>query len=473
MRTSIIPAVSKLEYLSGKLESKPEPQKVKDDSLADEEYTIAIKDNSIVVNASTDAGFFYAEKTLAQIFFQYGDSIPNMQISDKPKYAYRSFLIDSCRHFFPVEDIKKMIEACATLKYNKFHWHLTDDQGWRVQIDKYPELTSIGSIRKETNLGKEISAEPYGGFYTKDEIREVVEFAGEHFIEVVPEFDVPGHTSALLASLPGLCCNGKNIEVKTTQGIFKDILCAGNEKSYEVVFDIIDEMCELFPGRFFHIGGDEAPKAQWKECEVCQNKMRQEGLENEDELQGYFVNRVSEYLKAKGKTAISWNESLKGGNLNSNGIIQYWLDRQGLSKKCENSVIVSDFYSYYVDYPYCMTPLKKTYTYDEKISGKVIGVDTPIWTEFIKNISEMEYMCFPRYFAVAQSAWSENKPEYAVFEADLMKLSGMYDTKNWADKSKWNPNPVSRLGGTLYHFGIRANLDYKMKLFRDKIKHSN
>ena len=473
MRTSIIPAVSRLEYLSGKLEGKTEPQKVKDDSLSKEEYTITIKDNNIIVKASTDAGFFYAEKTLEQIFFQYGDTVPNMQISDKPKYQYRSFMIDSCRHFFPVEDIKRMIEICSSLKYNKFHWHLTDDQGWRIQIDKYPELTSIGSIRKETNLGKEVTTEPYGGFYTKDEIREVVEFARERFIEVVPEFDVPGHTSALLASVPDLCCNGKTVEVKTTQGIFKDILCAGNEKTYKVVFYIIDEMCELFPSKFFHIGGDEAPKEQWKNCEVCQDKMKQEGLENEEELQGYFVNRVSDYLKTKGKRAISWNESLNGGNLNADGMIQYWLDKQELSKKCENSVIVSDFYAYYVDYPYHMTPLRKTYNYDEKISDKVIGVDTPIWTEFIKNIDEMENMCFPRYFAVAQSAWSENKPEYDMFEKDLIRLSGMYDTKNWADKSKWNPNPVLRLGGTLYHLGIRANLGYKMKSVKDKLKHSN
>lgn len=473
MRTSIIPAVSKLEYLSGKLEGKTEPQKVKDDLLNEEEYIITIQDNTIVVKASTDAGFFYAEKTLDQIFFEYGDTIPNMRISDKPKYHYRSFMIDSCRHFFPVEDIKKMIDICTTLKFNKFHWHLTDDQGWRVQIDKYPELTTIGSVRKETNLGKEITSVPYGGFYTKEEIREVVEFACERFIEVVPEFEIPGHTSALLASLPGLCCGDKTVEIKTTQGVFKDILCAGSEKTYEVVFDIIDEMCELFPGKYFHIGGDEAPKDQWKNCEVCQTKMKQEELQNEDELQGYFVNRVSDYLKTKGKTPISWNESLKGGNLNTDGMIQFWMDKKGLSKKCENSVIVSDFYSYYVDYPYCMTPLKKTYNYEEKISSRVIGVDTPIWTEFIKNIKEMEYMCFPRYFAVAQSAWSENKPEYEVFEKDLIKLMGMYNTENWADKSKWNPNPVSRLGGTLRHLGVIANLDYRKKLIKNKLKRNN
>ncbi len=465
---SLIPYPMQLGFTGGMLIGVTDTVKKIDPKMEKEAYEINVKDK-IFIKAGGVEGLFYADLTVKQLLFQYDNCIPKMIIYDRPKYSYRSFMIDCCRHFFPVEDIKAMIDLCASFKFNKFHWHLTDDQGWRIQIDKYPELTQIGSVRHGTALGKEINDEDYGGFYTKNEIRDVVDYAAQRYIEVIPEFDVPGHTSALLASLPELCCGGDTVEVKKIPGIFRDIVCAGNEKTYEVIFDIIDEICELFPGEYFHIGGDEAPKHQWKNCEKCQEKIKSEDLKDEEELQGYFVNRVSDYLRSKGKKVISWNESLKGGNLNSENIIQFWMDKDGLSKKSPNNIIMSDFFSYYVDYPYEMTPLKKTYNHDEKLNSNVIGVDTPIWTEYVPNFDKMLYMCFPRFIAVAQSAWSINKPEYEIFEKDLLKLMKMYDTSKWGQRNEWNKNRVKRLFGTTKHFLSTVNRE-TVKKFVDERK---
>ena len=346
MYPSIIPAPSKVALLGGMLIGKLDVVKETVPDMGKEAYEITIKDK-ITVKASTDAGFYYADITLEQLFQQYGDCIPCMIIEDEPRYAYRAFMIDCCRHFFKVADIKKMIDLCASFKFNKFHWHLSEDQGWRIEIEKYPQLTEIGSVRHGSYFGKEISDEDYGGYYTKADMKEIVDYAARHFIEVIPEIDIPGHSSGILAAMPELTCSGNKVEVKTTAGIFWDLLCAGNENSYKVIFDIIDELCDIFPGEYFHIGGDEVLTEPW------------ESYDNEGQLQGYFVNRVSDYLRSRGKTVISWNESLKGGNLSSENVIQLWMDKDNLCKKSPNRIIISDFYHYYMDYPYEMTPLKK------------------------------------------------------------------------------------------------------------------
>ncbi|MDD6021117.1 MAG: beta-N-acetylhexosaminidase [Acutalibacteraceae bacterium] len=469
MYPSIIPAPSKVALLGGMLIGKLDVVKETVPDMGKEAYEITIKDK-ITVKASTDAGFYYADITLEQLFQQYGDCIPCMIIEDEPRYAYRAFMIDCCRHFFKVADIKKMIDLCASFKFNKFHWHLSEDQGWRIEIEKYPQLTEIGSVRHGSYFGKEISDEDYGGYYTKADMKEIVDYAARHFIEVIPEIDIPGHSSGILAAMPELTCSGNKVEVKTTAGIFWDLLCAGNENSYKVIFDIIDELCDIFPGEYFHIGGDEVPKLQWTSCKKCQAKMKELGYDNEEQLQGYFVNRVSDYLRSRGKTVISWNESLKGGNLSSENVIQLWMDKDNLCKKSPNRIIISDFYHYYMDYPYEMTPLKKVYNYDDKVNGKVIGVETPIWCEYVSDIDRMIYMCFPRFIAVAQNGWSKRKPAYETFEKDLINIMKMYDTTEWAQRDVWNRPLLIRNVKTAFRFIGTLNREFADKLLDDRKK---
>lgn len=465
-RLSLIPAVSTIGYTGGMLIGKTDIKKVRDDSFAPEAYEINIK-KEIVVKASTERGFFYAQKTLKQIFAQYGDSIPCMIIEDEPKYEYRSFMIDCCRHYFPVPAIKKMIDLCSDFKFNKFHWHLSEDQGWRIQIDKYPELTKIGSVRHGTSLGTEVTWRDYGGYYTKDDVREVLEYAKERFIDVIPEIDLPGHTSALLAAIPELSCFDEKVEVKKTQGVFRDVLCIGNEKTFEVVYNILDEMCEMFPYEYFHIGGDECPRNHWKKCPKCQALIKSENLSGEDELQQWFTNKVMSYLKAKGKKVIGWNECLKGGKLDSDAVIQYWMGDKKNVTESGHKMIVSDFFAHYADYPYGMTPLKKTYNFNVDLCDNVIGVESPIWTEYVPSLERMLYMCFPRYIAVAENAWCKEKPDYKAFESNLLKVMKSYDTSCWAPKKDWNPGQIKGKIGTARFFAEKLNDDMKAKIKED------
>ena len=283
MKLSLIPAPYEISYLPGFSKTDAEVEKLQDNSIENEGFVIHI-DGKISISASSEVGFFYAENLIEQIKYQCGQNIPNVYIEDFAKYSYRAFMIDSCRHFVSIENLKRMIDHCAKLRFNVFHWHLTDDQGWRAEIKKYPELTEIGSVRYGNNFGSEQNDEMHSGFYTQNEMREIVEYAHSKYMKIVPEIDMPGHVSALLASIPSLVCGDKKVEMKTKPGIFKDIICAGNDENYDILYDIFDEICEIFPDEYIHIGGDEAPKIQWKNCEDCQNLMKQENLANEEEL---------------------------------------------------------------------------------------------------------------------------------------------------------------------------------------------
>ena len=235
--------------------------------------------------------------------------------------------------------------------------------------------------------------------------------------------------------------------------IFKDIICAGNNNTYNILCNILDEICELFPDEYIHIGGDEAPKEQWKTCPCCQRKMKDENLSNEEELQGWFINRINSYLSEKGKKVITWNESLNGGNLDENITVQMWMDPKKLSKASKNKIINSDFFHMYADYPYAMTPLKKVYEYDTDINSNIIGTDIPIWTEYINDIRIMEYMCFPRFIAAAQSSWCRNKPDYNSFKNELTEILPFFRIENAAKREEWDPAAGSRLKKVIIHFG--------------------
>lgn len=434
------------------------------DLFVKESYRITVDNSGVTIDGADESGIYYGKLTLNQIMLNYRGCLPYMRIYDEPCYAYRGFMIDSCRHFFKVDEIKKMIDAAAYFKFNKFHFHLSDDQGFRVEIKSYPRLTSVGSVRKSSNFDKsENDCTPYGGFYTKAELRDIVEYCRERHITVIPEFDIPGHTTSVLASYPELSCTGKKIETKTHGGIFKDILCVGNPKTLEIIHSVIDEMCEIFDGEYFHIGGDETPKHRWKNCPKCTSKLTELGLDNTEQLQGWFMNEIADYLKRKNKKAICWNDALRGENLNSdNTTVALWLDKTNNTVKWANSgnpVIAENISPYYCDYPHGMHTLENIYEFDpKKLNGltkigadSIIGIESPIWTEHIKDFEKMTFMCFPRWLAVAQTAWCGNgKESYksflktVEFYCDVLKGKGITP----APKSEWNTSPLRRVNQT-------------------------
>lgn len=430
-----------------------------------EGYELCITENYVKAKASTKKGLYYAELTMKQIALLY-DEIPCMVIKDAPRFSHRGFMIDCARHIFSVEQLKKMISVASDLKFNKFHWHLSDDQGFRIELTNFPEITEKGSVRKcDTFRNCECDKE-YGGYYTKAEIREITDFCAMHYIDVIPEFDMPGHQSALLHVYPQFTCSGNAVEVKTKQGIFKDIICAGNDEAIKCLETILDEICGLFDYDTVHIGGDEVPKDNWKTCGKCRKVMLENGIKNENDLQCFFINKMADYLENKGKKCIVWNDCLKGKGLSENIIIQHWMGVNGNTPKAVNKghkVILSPFDPYYVDYPYGMHTLRNGYNFEpEKLRGlnkkgrkNILGVESPLWTEFVTTSDKMEYQCFPRWFAVAEVGWTakENKC-YSEFIDVCRELSHCYREQgiNIAPESDWNPDPFTRLKKTLSFF---------------------
>jgi len=442
-----------------------------DPSLPREGYLLSVSGDGVTAACSSDAGYFYASQTLRQLRRQFGTALPFLTLLDKPRFPYRAFMIDCARHFFSVSELKRMIDAAAMFKFNIFHWHLTNDQGWRADLPGLPELREKGSVRTHSNFGRVYDPTSYGGCYSADEMREIVSYCRERFIEVVPEFDLPGHVSALLHVYPELACGQRPVELKATGGIFKDILCAGNSDTLPVLFKIFDGFCDIFDGPYIHIGGDEVPKNRWRDCPDCQAKIASLGLKNEEELQGWLMNQVAGYLREKGKISVAWNESLRGGNLDGDIISQMWMEKGTLSADRANTghaLIVSDFYHHYMDYPYGMTPLKKVYLFDPLIDGltpvgaeNVIGIDTPIWTEHVRDFERMGYQCYPRFIAVAERVWStEGSRDYKDFRSRLKKVIPALDSLvPYASEREWDPNPVQRVSQTVSFFARSGNAE--------------
>ncbi|WP_105615882.1 beta-N-acetylhexosaminidase [Vallitalea okinawensis] len=407
--------------------------------LGKEGYQLEVSRLSIKINSSTHQGLFYGMQSLLQLIYNAlrdldGNwRIDPVFIEDMPRFTYRGYMLDVCRHFFDKNAIKKMIDLASLHKLNYFHWHLTEDQGWRIEINQYPLLTEIGSFRKETIVGNKSDDRIHSGYYTKEEIKEIVDYAASRFITIIPEIDVPGHFQAALAAYPHLSCNEQPLDVATKFGIIDNIACAGKETTFEFLFNVLDEVCEMFPSPYIHLGGDEAPKTRWKLCKHCRRRMEVEGLANEEELQGYFINRLAQYLDSMGKRIITWNESLKASCLDSSIMIQHWMDGKKAmhtTKAIESGrqVIISDFFHYYLDYPYGMTPLSKTYNYNPILEGilpdnekAIIGIEAPLWTEYIERIEKAEWMTLPRLSALSEVGWSwKHQLNYEDFKKRML-----------------------------------------------------
>ncbi len=420
-----------------------------DSSMPSEAYhIICTDDNNILISSSDASGAFYAVMTLLQLADGNG-VIPSVEIEDAPRFRHRGFMLDCARHFWSVDKIKQILDVMARIKMNIFHWHLTEDQGWRIEIKKYPLLTEKGAIRKSTALsltGYEEHKEPrdyteYGRglYYTQEEVREVVAYAAKRNINIIPEIDMPGHFVAAIACYPELSCTEEKVDVSDRWGVLDNIACCGKENIYRFVKDIIDELCELFPYPYFHIGGDEVPKDHWKVCPNCQKKIRELGLKDENALQSYFNNVISAYLKEKGKHTVGWNEILEGENLDNSIIPQWWilLDDSIREKKWiedGNQIILSLVDYVYMDHAFAIRPLKKTYSFGPEVFGvenesNILGVEAPQWTEYIRDTQKLDMNTFARLVAMSEVGWTaaENK-NYDDFERRLENLRGYFSS---------------------------------------------
>lgn len=435
-----------------------------DTTVANNEgYRLSVKSGKIVIKARTAIGLFYAVQTIRQLLPPEVEkdslitdiklSVPLCEIYDEPRFAYRGMHLDVGRHMFPVECIKRYIDMIALHKMNTFHWHLTEDQGWRIQIIKYPGLTDIGSFRKETIVGHAgkkpyvYDGKSYGGFYTQAEVKDIVEYARTKFITVIPEIEMPGHSLAALAAYPELSCTGGPFNVGKSWGVFEDVFCAGKEETFNFLEDVLSEVSDLFPGKYIHIGGDECLKTRWQNCPLCQKRIKGENLKDENELQSYFIRRIEKFLISKGKRLIGWDEILEGG-LAPEATVMSWRGVTGgiEAAKQGHDVIMSPNKYVYLDYYQCepdgqplaiggYLPLERVYSFDpqfKELSDEeqkhILGLQGNVWTEYINTPQYLEYMAFPRMFAISETGWTPaSKKDFEDFLARFEIQRRRYD----------------------------------------------
>lgn len=430
-----------------------------DKSMGAEAYTINTKARKIT--AGSEAGAFYAYQTLCQIDLQAKDGlVPSLVIKDEPEFAYRGAHLDCCRHFMPLSDVKEFIDMMVVHKLNVFHWHLTEDQGWRIEIKKYPRLTEVGAWRDGTKIGhlddetKGYDSIRHGGFYTQDECREIVAYAAERHITVIPEIEMPGHALAALTAYPELGCTGGPYEVSQLWGVFDDILCLGKDETLQFLMDVLDEVCEIFPSQYIHIGGDESPRVRWKVCPRCQARIKAEGLENEAQLQSWLNRKVEEYLAEKGRRIIGWDEILEGG-VTKEATVMSWRGTDGgkAAAALGNDVIMAPYTYFYFDFyqtldpaanhePLCIggrLPLDKVYSFNpyEDLNPEecahIKGIQANMWTEYVKDFDGVMFRELPRMAALSECCWSASRRvEYPAFVNKVRTcLLPIYKANSW------------------------------------------
>ena len=428
-----------------------------DSTLGQEEYTLDVTSKGVNIVGGTPQGVFYGLQSLRQMLAagevtKKGVELQGVSIKDKPLLGYRGAMFDVCRHFFTVKEVKQFIDMIAMHKMNVLHWHLTEDQGWRIEIKKYPNLIKKGSVRKETILGRNRSTSydgtPHGGYYTQEEIRDIVNYAAERYIEVIPEIDMPGHMVAALASYNWLGCRDEKFEVRTKWGISKDVLCVGKESTFEFIEGVLEEIFDLFPSKYIHLGGDETPRDRWKECPLCQKRIQEEGLKDENELQSYFTHRVEKFLAKHGRKVIGWDEVTKGG-VNKSVTVMLWQDRNRQhATTLGNDVILTPKRHCYMDYYQTRRPdshkegpmfatriitLRDAYNLDpyENLAPEhhknIKGVQCNLWTEFISTFERVQTKMLPRMSAIAEAGWSQGEKNFEDFARRMEYMRKFYD----------------------------------------------
>lgn len=429
-----------------------------DASLGREAYRMCVGKKGIEITGGSAAGVFYAAQTLRKSLAVTGE-LPEAVIEDSPAFGYRGAHLDISRHFLGKDDVKTYIDMMALHNMNVLHWHLTDDQGWRVEIKRYPRLVEVGSVRKETLVGHlhdtpmKFDGVPHGGYYTQDDIREVVEYAARRHVTVIPEVDLPGHMLAALASYPELGCTGGPYEVWTRWGISEDVLCAGNPQVYDFLDNVFSEIVELFPSEYIHIGGDECPKTQWKKCPKCQAMADRLGLQDdetgtrEQKLQSHVMKHVSDFLNARGRRIIGWDEILEGEAAPGSTVMSWRGEKGGIAaaRKDHDVIMTPNTYMYFDYYqskdrtkePLAIggfIPLEKVYGYNpipDALSPQeaehIIGVQANLWTEYIATLEHVQYMVLPRWSALAENQWSNpDAKDYGRFLERLKPLVSIY-----------------------------------------------
>ena len=444
-----------------------------DESVPAEAYVLDVTSEGVHVKASGLRGFSYAVQTMKQMLpvEVFADAVsadadwvlPVLTINDAPRFSYRGLHLDEGRHFFGVEQVKRYLDIMEVHKLNKFHWHLTEDQGWRIEIKKYPRLTEVGAVRAGTCIKKDFTSHdgvPYGEgmWYTQDQIREIVAYAASKGIDVIPEIDLPGHMQGALAAYPELGCTGGPYEVWTRWGVSEDVLCAGNEKVYEFLEDVLTEVCDLFPYEYIHVGGDECPKVRWESCPKCQAKIKKLGLKDKDGqkaehyLQSYVISRMEKFLNAKGRKLIGWDEILEGG-IAPNATIMSWRGEAGgieATRQGHDAIMTPNTY-FYLDYyqstdidnePFGIggnLPVEKCYSYEPYAKGMtpeqqahIIGVQANMWTEYIAEVDHLYYMLLPRLAALAEVQWcNADRKDWARFYDAADAFCKMYDVMGY------------------------------------------
>ena len=422
-----------------------------------EGYKLSVSKKGIVLEAKTYNGLFYGIQSLIQMMPPSREKlaevkIPFVKIEDYPRFQWRGLHLDVCRHFFSKEFVLKYIDYMSMHKFNTFHFHLTEDQGWRIEIKKYPLLTQVGSMRKETLIGSNRTSNqydgiPHGGYFTQEDIREIVAYAAKRYITVVPEIEMPGHALAALASYPYLGCTGGPYEVATRWGVKKDVMCAGKDSTFAFLQDVIDEVLTLFPSEYIHIGGDECPKDSWKKCPLCQKRIAELGLKDENELQSYFIQRMEKYINSKGRKIIGWDEILEGG-LAPNAAVMSWRGIDGgiAAAKQHHFVVMSPGTHCYLDHyqadpktqPFAIggfTSLEKIYSYEPvpdsltiQQGAFIMGAQGNVWTEYMATEDYVEYMVYPRAAALAEVTWSQiASRDYKDFKKRMKVQIKRYD----------------------------------------------
>lgn len=430
-----------------------------------EAYKLIVNDKRVCISGASEAGVFYGIQTLRKSLPVAQDINVNLsavEIYDKPRFAYRGAMLDVARHFYTVDEVKTFIDMLALHNINRFHWHLTDDQGWRIEIKKYPKLMSVASERKETVVGRWYSGiydgKPYGGYYTQDELRDVIDYAAKRHITIIPEVDLLGHMQAALTAYPELGCTGGPYEVRTIWGVSQDVLCVGNDFTLQFVKDVLSEVADIFPSEYIHIGGDECPKVRWEKCPKCQERIKSLGLKSdakhtkEQRLQSYMIQEAAKYLKEKGKRIIGWTEILEGG-LVPDATLMSWIGESGGIEAAHqhHDVIMTPNTYLYFDYyqskkvedePLAIggyLPIEKTYNYEpmpkeltKEEQQYIKGVQANLWTEYIPVFSQVQYMVLPRLGAAAEVQWTDpSKKDYKDFLRRVPHLVAVYDCYGW------------------------------------------
>ena len=432
-------------------------------------YVLNIDKDKVYIGGDNEQGVFYGIQSLIQLLpFEKKKilSVPQLTISDSARFAYRGLHLDVGRHFFGVDFVKQYLDLMALYKFNTFHWHLTEDQGWRIEIKKYPNLTKVGAYRNGTIIGHHPGTGNdsirSGGFYTQAQIREIVQYAADRYITVIPEIEMPGHSMAALSSYPELGCTGGPYQVRESWGVCDDIFCAGNENTFQFLENVLDEVIALFPSKYIHIGGDESPKTRWKLCPKCQQRIKDNHLKDEHALQSYFIQRIEKYLNSKGRQIIGWDEILEGG-LAPNATVMSWRGEQGgidAAKQHHNVIMTPGYYCYF-DHSQTKKedslviggylPIETVYSYDpvpKQLTAEeikyVLGAQANVWTEYMVYPSKVEYMILPRLSAMSEVLWTAKaNKDWKDFQPRLLNEFKRYDWMKLSYSKSYLSDPLT------------------------------